>query len=80
VVSRLTLIIVERFVPDNSEQHRHRCEVRQVLKWRTQDRNKAIEYLSLVIKKRGDRVAQLLEKDCREQWQLGSRGDDGIWL
>ena len=67
-------------MPDNSELHRHRCEVRQVLKWRTQDRNKAIEYLFLVIKKRGDRVAQLLEKDCREQWQLGSRGDEGVWF
>jgi hypothetical protein len=67
-------------VPDNSELHRHRSEVRQILKWRTQDRNKAIEYLSLVIKKRGDRVAQLLEKDCREQWQLGSRGDEGVWF
>jgi hypothetical protein len=66
-------------VPDNSEGYRHRCEVRQVLKWRTQDRNKAIEYLSLVIKKRGDRVAQLLEKDCREQWQLGNRGNEGDW-
>jgi hypothetical protein len=66
-------------VPDNSELHRHRCEVRQVLKWRTQDRNKAIEYLSLVIKKRGDRVAQLLEKDCREQWTLGNRGEDSQW-
>ena len=67
-------------MPDNSELHRHRSEVRQILKWRTQDRNKAIEYLSLVIKKRGDRVAQLLEKDCREQWQLGSRGDEGVWF
>ncbi len=66
-------------MPDNSELHRHRCEVRQVLKWRTQDRNKAIEYLSLVIKKRGDRVAQLLEKDCREQWTLGNRGEDSQW-
>jgi len=55
-------------VPDNSEQHRHRCEVRQVLKWRTQDRNKAIEYLSIVRNKRGDRVAQMLEKDCKTQW------------
>ena len=67
-------------MPDNSELHRHRSEVRQILKWRTQDRNKAIEYLSLVIKKRGDRVAQLLEKDCKEQWQLGSRGDEGVWF
>ena len=67
-------------MPDNSEQHRHRCEVRQVLKWRTQDRNKAIEYLSIVIKKRGDRAAQLLEKDCKEQWQLGSKGEENVWF
>ena len=66
-------------MPDNSEVHRHRCEVRQVLKWRTQDRNKAIEYLSIVRKKRGDRTAQLLEKDCKEQWQLGNRGLNGEW-
>jgi hypothetical protein len=66
-------------VPDNSELHRHRCEVRQVLKWRTQDRNKAIEYLSIVRNKRGDRTAQLLEKDCREQWTRGNRGNEGDW-
>ncbi len=76
----MTLIIVERFVPDNSEQHRYRCEVRQVLKWRTQDRNKAIEYLSIVRNKRGDRTAQLLEKDCKTQWTLGNRGNEGDWL
>jgi hypothetical protein len=66
-------------VPDNSELHRHRCEVRQVLKWRTEDRNKAIEYIAIVRNKRGDRTAQLLEKDCREQWQLGNRGLEGDW-
>jgi hypothetical protein len=62
------------------EVHRHRCEVRLVLKWRTKDRNKAIEYLSIVRKKRGDRTAQLLEKDCKEQWQLGNRGDESVWF
>ena len=76
----MTLITVERFVPDNSEGHRHRCEVRQILKWRTQDRNKAIEYLSIVRNKRGDRTAQLLEKDCKEQWTLGNRGNEGLWI
>ena len=66
-------------MPDNLEDHRHRCEVRQVLKWRTQDRNKAIEYLSIVRNKRGDRTAQLLEKDCKTQWTLGNRGEDSQW-
>lgn len=64
----------------NSGEYRHQCEVRTILRWRTEDRNKAIEYLSIVRNKRGDRVAQLLEKDCREQWSKGSRGDEGIWL
>jgi len=76
----LTLITKVDSVPDNSELHRHRCEVRQILKWRTQDRNKAIEYLSIVRNKRGDRTAQLLEKDCREQWTLGNRGDENEWF
>jgi hypothetical protein len=67
-------------IDKNSEEHRWKCEVRQILKWRTQDRNKAIEYLSIVRKKRGDRTAQLLEKDCREQWTLGNRGDEGLWI
>ena len=66
-------------IDKNSEEHRWRCEVRQVLKWRTQDRNKAIEYLSIVRKKRGDRTAQLLEKDCKTQWTLGNRGLNGEW-
>ena len=66
-------------MPDNSEGHRHRCEVRQILKWRTQDRNKAIEYLSIVRNKRGDRTAQLLEKDCKSQWTLGNRGEYNEW-
>jgi hypothetical protein len=63
----------------NSEEHRWQCEVRQILKWRTKDRNKAIEYLSIVRNKRGDRTAQLLEKDCKTQWTLGNRGEDSQW-
>lgn len=58
---------------------RHKCEVRQVLSWRAKDRNKALEYLSLVRKKRGDLVADKLEKDCKEQWSRGNRGEKGEW-
>ena len=66
-------------MPDNSEEHRHRCEVRTVLRWRVEDRNKAIEYISLVRKRRGEKEADILEKDCREQWKLGNRGLNGEW-
>ena len=63
---------------ENLEQERHRCEVRYVLQLRMQDRNKAMEYLSLVREKRKEKAKQL-EDDCRKQWELGSRGDKGDW-
>ena len=63
---------------ENLEQERHRCEVRYVLQLRMQDRNKAMEYLSLVREKRKEK-AKKLEDDCRKQWELGSRGDKGDW-
>jgi hypothetical protein len=57
------------------EEHRHRCEVRQVLAWRTEDRGKALEYLSKV----KDARREKLEQDCRKQWSLGNRGAWGDW-
>jgi hypothetical protein len=60
----------------NDEEHRHQCEVRYVLQLRVQDRNKAMEYLSLVREKRKEKAKQL-EDDCRKQWELGNRGDKG---
>lgn len=61
------------------EEERHRCEVIQVLRWRTQDRNKSSEYLQMVRKRRGDIAADKLEKDCKEQWARGARGVKGDW-
>jgi hypothetical protein len=57
------------------EEHRHRCEVRQVLAWRTEDRGKALEYLAKV----KDARREKLEQDCRKQWSLGNRGAWGDW-
>ncbi len=56
-------------------EHRHKCEVRQVLAWRTEDRGKALEYLSKVKDARRER----LEKDCRAEWERGNRGKWGDW-
>ena len=63
----------------SSEEYRHQCEVRQVLRWRAEDRSKAIDYLANVRQKRGNTVADQLEKDCKEQWSKGNRGDKGDW-
>ena len=62
------------------EDLRHKAEVRQVLKWRVESRSKAVEYLALVRKKRGDSKANLLEKDCKDQWAKGSKGEPGVWI
>ena len=64
---------------NNSEQERHRCEVRQVLAWRAADRDSALKYLSVVRQKRGNQAADQLEVDCRREWALGNRGKKGDW-
>ena len=61
------------------EEERHRCEVRQVLRWRAQDRSTAINYLAKVRKARGDTAADRLTEDCRTQWDKGNRGIEGEW-
>ena len=63
---------------DDLEDERHKAEVRYVLQLRVQDRNKAMEYLSLVREKRKEK-ANKLELDCRKQWELGNRGEKGDW-
>ena len=63
---------------EDLELDRHRAEVRYVLQLRVQDRNKAMEYLSLVREKRKEK-ANKLELDCKKQWELGSKGDKGDW-
>ena len=64
---------------DFFEEQRHQSEVRQVLKWRVQDRNKAMEYLLAVEKRRGEDAANRLRTDSRIQWEAGNRGIDGNW-
>lgn len=59
---------------------RHQCEVRHVLALRAEDRQKALDYLEAVKKRRGIEAARKLEADVIEQWGLGSKGDWGIWL
>ena len=62
----------------NDEEYRHQCEVRYVLSLRVNDRNKALEYLKLVREKRKEKENKL-ELDCKEQWNLGNRGEKGEW-
>lgn len=71
------MILVER--ETWSSEYRHQCEVRMVIQWRRQDRNKALDYLEGVKKKRGLPAGEMLERDVLRQWQLGNRGNEGDW-
>ena len=51
---------------NESEQHRHECEVRYVLQLRKQNRQRAHDYLELVGARRGAESAERLKKDAAE--------------
>ena len=61
------------------EDLRHRCEVWQVLRWRAENRDKAVSYLQLVRQRRDEAAANKLERDTKEQWAKGNRGIKGDW-
>lgn len=75
----MTLITEESSLHEFFEEERHRCEVRQILRWRSEDRSRAIEYISRVRDKRSNEAADMLQKDCTEQWSKGNRGIHGDW-
>ena len=66
---------------NTSEEYRHQCEVRTILRWRlTEGRMKVIDYFAKVSISRGKEAGDRLEDDCRTQWSLGNRGQDGQWI
>ena len=64
-------------MPPSDEEHRHRCEVRQLLKWRAE---KGLQWFREYISTYGfgGRKAKLLN-DVAEQWKRGNRGEKGTW-
>ncbi len=77
---------------DSSELHRHRCEVRQILRWR-QERGRAWAHAFIngtkddrgrlvkgIRQQRGDAAADRIMADCGQQWSLGNDGTGGRWL
>ena len=59
-----------------SEEFRHQCEVRYVLKLRLKGRQPMLDYFEEVKKWRN---LDKLEKDSREQWNKNNRGNEGDW-
>ena len=63
-----------------SEQYRHQCEVRYLLRKRKiEGRFWLIKTLNHIEKVRGS--IEPLKRDIRDQWIKGNRGDiDGLWF
>jgi hypothetical protein len=69
------------------DEHRHRCLVRWVIKTRIQDRDAAVRFLDGYRDITGKTVKgwnqihpkSNLDRDVKEQWIRGNRGNEGEW-
>ena len=69
------------------DEFRHRCLVRQVIRWRVTDRDLAHRFLKGWTGENGKWVPgwnerhpkSILERGVRKQWELGNRGENGDW-
>ena len=59
-----------------SEEYRHQCLVRYVIRWRIKDRKEALRFLS---KWEKDHKDKRLDEDVRRQWFRGNRGKHNDW-
>lgn len=66
-------------IDTNSEEWRHQCEVRAVLRMRVRSQAEAYDYLETVKEKRGLNAYNRLKNDCAAQWAKGNRGEHGDW-
>ena len=69
------------------DEFRHRCLVRAIIKMRVQDRQKAHDWLHGGFDRNGKHnkgwnalhTGSILERDIRDQWSKGNRGEHGEW-
>lgn len=60
--------------------HRHRCEVRQILRWRYERGQEWVKaHFEKMAEKRGAEAVDRLIADCRQQWRAGNTGHAGEW-
>lgn len=64
---------------NTTEQHRHQCEVRHLLKLQAEQGTEPVTAYIEGIKKRGEAAVQALRRDGRVQWSRGNRGAWGDW-
>ena len=73
---------------EGDDEHRHRCLVRYIIRWRIKDRDAVHKWLRGYTNPAGRWIkgwnelheGSILESDVRKQWSLNNRGEDGKWL
>lgn len=65
-------------MPISEQLHKHRCLVRQLLKYRHEWGLK--EYREWINSDRRRDLKLRTESDFVVQWRLGNRGDWGVWM
>lgn len=56
-----------------TEEHKLRCLIRQLLRWRAQGNRNALEVMQR------SRLYPALRGPANEQWERGNRGEMGDW-
>ena len=70
---------IKTMIDKTSEQHRHQCEVRYLLRKRKELGRLWLVNQLIVIEKHRKNI-DLLKKDIRYQWLMGNRGmNEGEW-
>lgn len=64
-------------MPHSDEQHRHECEVRQLIRWRQEW---GLQRFQRYLETYGfsNRIAKL-RADIADQWEKGNRGEGKSW-
>jgi hypothetical protein len=62
------------------DELRHRCEVRQLIRWRAERTKEWLGgFLDDIERRRGRAAAERLRIDIARQWSAGNRGAHGEW-
>ena len=73
---------------EGDDEHRHRCLVRYILRWRVKDRDAVHKWLNGYTDENGRwkkgwnelHKDSILERDVRKQWSLKNFGENDEWL
>lgn len=61
----------------SSMEKTYRCMIRKLLKLKYEGNSAAIKSF---LSKRPTAFKREIVKDCKQQWEAGNRGHDGVWL